>query len=77
MTRREDDRLQILDRPKSDLCVVRPRAPVYRLRCVALAARSVKKVRRLSQNSENLLTKPNAVQMVIAAAVIGGLKNTQ
>jgi len=55
MTRQKDDCLQTIDKPRSDLCAARPRASVYRLRCVGLAARSAKKVRRLSENSGNLL----------------------
>jgi len=70
MTRQKDDCLQTIDKPRSDLCAARPRASVYRLRCVGLAARSAKKVRRLSENSGNLITNANAGQVTIARTII-------
>jgi len=53
-----------------DLCAARPRASVYRPRCVGLAAHSAKKVRRLSGNSGNLLTSAMIARVTIAATVI-------
>jgi hypothetical protein len=43
MTRQEDDCFRVIYKRSPDLCATRPRAPVCRLRCVALAAGSVKK----------------------------------
>ena len=43
---------------------------VNRCRCVLLAARSAKKVRRLSENSGNLLTNANARKVTIAGTAM-------
>src|SRR5262249_22413097 len=45
-------------------------ARLYCLRCVGLAAGSVKKIRRLSENSENLLTNGNAGKVTVAPTAI-------
>jgi len=63
MTRQKDACFRVIHKRSSDLCASRPRASVYWIRCVGSTIGSVKKVRRLSENSENLQTKRDAGQI--------------